>query len=77
MLSEDKLKRIGELSRLSKERTLTDDEKEEQKILREEYLQVFRSNFRTHLHQIKVVDSKGNDVTPEKLKKSKLLKEQN
>lgn len=77
MLSEDKLKRISELSKLSKERSLTDEEKDEQQSLREEYLKTFRENFRTHLHQIKVVDQKGNDVTPEKLKQSKRLKEQN
>ena len=33
-----KIDRINELGRLSKERALTDEEREEQRLLREEYL---------------------------------------
>ena len=37
-----KIDRINELGRLSKQRELTEDEKKEQKKLREEYLEQFR-----------------------------------
>ncbi|WP_270181930.1 DUF896 domain-containing protein [Alkalihalobacillus sp. CinArs1] len=71
MLSQDKIKRINELSRKSKESQLTDQEKKEQKDLRQEYLQSLRSSFENQLHSIKVVDETGDDVTPDKLKESK------
>ncbi|MGM8216230.1 DUF896 domain-containing protein [Bacillaceae bacterium W0354] len=71
MLSKEKLDRINELARKSKKQTLSDQEKEEQKKLREEYLSAFRSGFKNQLHSIKVVDQKGEDVTPNKLKNEK------
>ncbi|MYL63871.1 DUF896 domain-containing protein [Bacillus hwajinpoensis] len=71
MLSQDKIQRINELSRKSKESSLTDAEKKEQKGLRQEYLASLRSSFSNQLHSIKVVDEEGTDVTPEKLKESK------
>ncbi|WP_347550292.1 DUF896 domain-containing protein [Pseudalkalibacillus hwajinpoensis] len=71
MLSQDKIQRINELSRKSKESSLTVAEKKEQKDLRQEYLKSLRSSFENQLHSIKVVDKEGSDVTPEKLKESK------
>ncbi|MCA0174235.1 DUF896 domain-containing protein [Bacillus sp. RAR_GA_16] len=71
MLSQDKIQRINELSRKSKESSLTEAEKKEQKDLRQEYLASLRSSFKNQLHSIKVVDEEGTDVTPEKLKESK------
>jgi uncharacterized protein YnzC (UPF0291/DUF896 family) len=71
MLSQDKIQRINELSRKSKESSLTEAEKKEQKDLRQEYLASLRSSFSNQLHSIKVVDEEGTDVTPEKLKESK------
>lgn len=41
-----KIDRINELGRISKERELTSDEREEQKALREEYIQEVRSALR-------------------------------
>lgn len=69
MLSEEKLERIGELSRKKKGKGLTTEEQVEQKELREEYLHTFRKSMRGHIEGIKVVDPEGTDVTPEKLKK--------
>lgn len=69
MLPKEKLDRISELSRKDKSEGLTSSEKKEQKNLREEYLKAFRGNFKDHLKGIKVVDPKGKDVTPDKLKK--------
>ncbi|KAA0547844.1 DUF896 domain-containing protein [Bacillus sp. BGMRC 2118] len=72
MLSPDKLSRINHLAKKSKEVGLSDEEKQEQQTLRQEYLKVFRGQMTEHLHTIKVVDDKGNDVTPKKLRDSKL-----
>ncbi|WP_428908278.1 DUF896 domain-containing protein [Niallia sp. Krafla_26] len=69
MLSKDKLARINELAKKAKEMGLTEIEAKEQSKLRGEYLQTFRSSMLNTLKSVKVVDPKGNDVTPEKLKK--------
>ena len=68
MLSEDKLRRINELSKKKKEHGLTDAELKVQSVLREEYLQNLRKGFRNHIEGLKIVDEEGNDVTPDKLK---------
>jgi len=54
--------RINELARASKERELSDEEKAEQKALREEYLEKFRASFRAHLDQIKIVDGSEQEI---------------
>ena len=66
------IKRINELAKKSKSVGLSEEEKEEQNKLRQEYIQNFRGNFKETLMNVKVVDQMGNDITPEKL-----LKEQN
>lgn len=63
--------RINELARLAKERELTPEEQTERQTLRQEYLQVFRANVKSHLLNIKVVDETGADITPDKLKLAK------
>ena len=45
-MEKEKIDRINELGRLSKERELTSDEKTEQKTLREEYLKYVRQTLR-------------------------------
>lgn len=45
-MEKKKIDRINELGRLSKARELTDAEKEEQRLLREEYIKEFRSVLR-------------------------------
>ncbi|MFA5692593.1 MAG: DUF896 domain-containing protein [Acholeplasmataceae bacterium] len=54
------LTRINELSKLSKERSLTDDEIIEQKSLRKEYLNTFKNNFKNHLENIEIEDITWN-----------------
>ena len=46
-MEKEKINRINELARISKERELTADEREEQKRLREEYIAYFRSTLRS------------------------------
>ena len=69
MDGKEKLTRINELAKKKKEIGLTQEEQREQKVLREEYLEEFRSGMRHHIEGMKVVDLEGNDVTPDKLKK--------
>ncbi len=45
-MDKKKIERINELARLSKERELTEDEKREQKALRDEYIKWFRAELR-------------------------------
>lgn len=68
MLSKEKIARINELANKAKEAGLTEEEKQEQQVLRKEYITAFRGGMRHHIEGMKVVDPKGNDVTPEKLK---------
>ncbi|WP_069649185.1 DUF896 domain-containing protein [Caloranaerobacter ferrireducens] len=58
MLSKEKLNRINYLARKSKIEGLTEEEKKEQKALREEYLKNFRESFRRQLNSIKFVEEK-------------------
>lgn len=74
MLPEELVNRINALARKSKEEGLTEEEKEEQKELRKEYLKMIRGQVENHLTSIKVVDEEGNDVTPDKVKDLKKKK---
>ena len=55
-----KIDRINELARASKVRQLTDEEKEEQKILRDEYRASFRLSLTSQLDNTVIVDPQGN-----------------
>jgi len=56
MLDKEKMNRINELARASKERALDNDEKAEQEGLRKEYIKKFRENFKAHLDNIEIKD---------------------
>ncbi|RHM63669.1 MULTISPECIES: DUF896 domain-containing protein [Coprobacillaceae] len=60
------ISRINELAKKKKEGTITEEELDEQKELRAQYLKAFRAGFKQQLSNVKVVDEKGNDVTPHK-----------
>ena len=45
-MNKEKIDRINELARLSKQRELTESEREEQAALRREYLEFFRASLR-------------------------------
>ena len=59
-MNEEKIARINELSRKSKAEGLTETEKQEQAILRQEFIASFRNNLKAQLDNIDVVDSDGN-----------------
>ncbi len=55
-MEQSKILRINELAKKSKEEGLTESEKQEQKALREEYLEAIRRNFRATLDSVEIVD---------------------
>ncbi|HLQ74070.1 MAG TPA: DUF896 domain-containing protein [Bacillota bacterium] len=69
MITEEKLARINELAKKQKADGLSVKEKNEQKKLREEYLQNFRKSFSSQIKSTKIIDPEGKDVTPDKIKR--------
>ena len=61
-ITEADIKRINELYHKSKEEGLTDEEKAEQKKLRDDYVAAIRGNIRSQLENVKVIDENGNEV---------------
>lgn len=59
-MDKEKMDRISELTRLSRERELTEDEKTERAALRAEYLQDWRRSTIDVLENTWIVDKKGN-----------------
>lgn len=62
-MEKEKIERINELA---KKEILTEEEKEEQKKLRQEYIEEYKNNLRAQLDNTYIVDENGNK---EKLKK--------
>lgn len=58
-MNEEKIARINELSRKSKAEGLTEEEKKEQAILRQEFIASFRNNLKAQLDNIDVVNPDG------------------
>lgn len=61
-MDEKKIARINELYRKSKAEGLTEAEKKEQKILRQEYLDGIRRNLRSQLNNIDILEKDGSVV---------------
>lgn len=61
-ITEADIKRINELYHKSKAEGLTDEEKAEQKKLRDDYVAAIRGNIRSQLENVKVVDENGNEI---------------
>ena len=59
-MNEEKIARINELSRKSKAEGLTEAEKQEQTILRQEFIASFRNNLKAQLDNIDVVNPDGS-----------------
>lgn len=60
MIMEEKIARINELYHKSKNEGLTDAEKEEQAILRREYVDAFKKNLRAQLDNIDIQNEDGS-----------------
>ena len=58
-MEKQKIDRINELYRKSKAEGLTDAERKEQKILRQEYLELVRRNLRSQLNNIDIEEKDG------------------
>lgn len=56
MITKEDIARINELAHKKKAEGLTPEETEEQRLLRERYLEAFRANFKSQLENIEVVD---------------------
>lgn len=61
-MNEQKIARINELYKKSKAEGLTEDEKKEQQLLRQEYIADFRANLVNQLNVIDVVEKDGTIV---------------
>lgn len=59
-MTDEKKARISDLTRISRERELTEEEKVERAALREEYLAEWRLGARQVLENTYIVDEKGN-----------------
>lgn len=59
-MKQSKIDRINELAKKSREIGLTEEEKLEQKNLRQEYVNAFRNNLRSTLDTLVIVDENGN-----------------
>jgi len=59
-MDDQKIKRINELYHKAKETGLSNQEKEEQKTLRQEYVSAFRRNLRSQLDNIDIEEADGS-----------------
>ena len=60
MMADEKINRINELYRKSQAEGLTEDEKKEQAILRKEFVASVKSNLRSQLNNIDMVNEDGS-----------------
>ena len=70
-MNQKRLDRINELARKSKSVGLTEEEKEEQKVLRQEYLRDFREALRGQIENITIVEPDGSLTPVSTLRKKK------
>ena len=74
-MEQKKIERINELSRLSKQRDLTDEEKVERAALRQEYVNSVLGDLKNQLDNTYVMDEKGNKTKLTKWSEDRKLKE--
>ncbi len=65
-ITDEQIKRINELYKKAKEEGLTEEEKQEQQMLRNEYVASFRANLRGTLDRIELVNPDGSTTKLEK-----------
>lgn len=61
-MEKQKIDRINELYKKSKAEGLTDAERKEQKILRQQYIELIRCNLRSQLNNIDIEEKDGTVV---------------
>ena len=59
-MTQEKIDRINELARKQKSEGLTEEEKQEQAILRREYIDSYKRSLVSQLENTYIVDDKGN-----------------
>ena len=69
LLMDERIKRINELYKKSKEEGLSASELAEQKKLREEYARSFREGLKQTLSNVYIMDENGNEKKLERKKK--------
>ena len=60
MITQEQINRINELARKSKAEGLTEEEKQEQAVLRRAYIDSFKASLVSNLENTYVMDEKGN-----------------
>ena len=66
MTMDEKIARINELYHKAKAEGLTDEEKEEQKALRADYVRSFRENLRATLDNVSILEPDGRVTNPKR-----------
>ena len=74
-MNEEKIQRINELYRKSKEAGLSAEEKEEQQRLRQEYIMAIRRNLRGTLQNVSIMNPDGTitDLSKKEIKEKELM----
>ena len=60
MITQEQINRINELARKSKGEGLTEEEKQEQAVLRRAYIDSFKASLVSNLENTYIMDEKGN-----------------
>ncbi len=71
-MTQEKINRINELAHKSKSVGLTEEEKQEQAVLRREYIDSFKASLVGQLENTYIVDEKGNKRKVQKKNNGKI-----
>lgn len=70
-MEKEKLDRLSELTRISRERELTDTEKSEREDLRNEYRRLVIANFTGQLEATTIIEPDGSKIKVKDMKRAK------
>ena len=60
MITQERIDRINELYHKSQDAGLSEEEKQEQQMLRKKYIEAIRTNMRANLNQISIKEADGS-----------------
>lgn len=60
MVTPEEIKRINELAKKAKTEGLSEQEKQEQQVLRQKYIDAVKASLRANLESIRIVDDQSN-----------------